>query len=69
MNIPRRLLITAASSLLYFGCNRPTSTPPTGFRLTLQDVATDTDARAALLTIRTTSEGAITVDENWATTP
>ena len=64
MNICRLLLISAATSVLLLGCNRPGKSPTTGFRLTVQDVATDTNARAALLTIHAASAGSISVDED-----
>ena len=64
MNISRLILISAVTSFVFLGCKRPSQTPPTGFRLTLQDVATDTNARAALIAIRTASVGSISVDQD-----
>jgi hypothetical protein len=64
MNFSRLLLISAVTSFAFFGCNRPSKAPTTGFRLTVQDVATDTNARAALLIIHTTSAGSISIDQD-----
>jgi len=64
MNISRLLLIGAVASCMFLGCKRPGQAPAAGFRLTLQDVATDTNARAALLTIHAASAGSISVDED-----
>jgi len=64
MNISRILLISVVTTFVFLGCNRPGQTPSAGFRLTLQDVAIDTNARAALLTIVTASAGSISVDED-----
>lgn len=64
MNISRLLLISAVTSFAFLGCNRPSKTPTTGFRLTVQDVATDTNARAALLIIHAGSAGSISIDQD-----
>ena len=64
MNISRLIFISAVTSFLFLGCNRSAQTPSAGFRLTLQDVATDTNARAALIAIRSASAGSISVDED-----
>jgi len=64
MNISRLLLISAVTSFAFFGCNRPSKPPTTGFRLTVQDVATDTNARAALLIIHAASAGSISIDQD-----
>lgn len=73
MNISRLILISAVTSFAFLGCKRSAQTPSAGFRLTLKDVATDTNARAALVTIHTASAGSISVDEdgghNSATLP
>jgi hypothetical protein len=73
MSISRLILISVVTSILFFGCNRSSQTPYAGFRLTLQDVATDTNACAALVTVHTASAGSISVDEdgghNSATLP
>jgi hypothetical protein len=57
------ILGSAIMLLLFIGCVRPGQTPSAGFRLTLQDIATDSNVRAALLTIHTASEGFISVVE------
>ncbi len=64
MNIARPFLIIAVMSFLFHGCNRSDPTPSSGFHLSLLEVATDTDIRAVLLTIRTASAGTISVDED-----
>ncbi|MEO5916000.1 MAG: hypothetical protein ABIS50_17325 [Luteolibacter sp.] len=64
MNIPRFVLIIGVTPFLLLGCNRTAPAPPAGFRLTLQNVGTDKDACAALLSIRTAAAGSISVDES-----
>jgi hypothetical protein len=64
MNSFRLLLISAVTSCVFLGCSRSDQTPSAGFRLTVQDVATATDVRAALLTIRTTTKATISVDRD-----
>lgn len=58
------ILLSAVTSFLFVGCNRPSKTPITGYRLTVQDVATDTNARAVMLNIYAASAGSISVDED-----
>jgi hypothetical protein len=60
MTTSRFILLGVVSSFVFFGCNR---SAPTGFRLTVQEVASSTDARAALLTIQTANEGTISIDK------
>lgn len=62
MNIYPIILLSAVTSFAFVACKQPAETPPAGFRLTLQEVATDTDARAALVILRSASAGSISVD-------
>jgi hypothetical protein len=64
MNISHLIFISAVTSFVFLGCNRSPQTLSAGFRLTLQDIATDMNARAALVTIHTASAGSISVDED-----
>lgn len=64
MSISRFVLVSAVTSVFILGCNRPSKILTTGFRLTVQDIATDTNARAALLTIQASSAGSISVDQD-----
>jgi hypothetical protein len=65
MDILRSILLAAIASLGFLGCDRsPSGAPTTGFRLSVQEVVTDTDTRAARLTIHTAGETLLTVDED-----
>ncbi len=46
------------------GCKRHVNAPPSGFRLTVHEVATDTNVRAALLAVQTANEGSMLVKED-----
>jgi hypothetical protein len=59
----RHAILSGIALIAFAGCGRPAPIPPAGFRLTLQEVATDENVRAALLTIHTESAGSISVDE------
>ena len=60
----KRLLILGFSALLVLvGCQRaPSDIPSDGFRLTVQDIVTDTDMRVAQLVIVSSSVATITTD-------
>jgi hypothetical protein len=64
MKISRLIVISVVTAFVFLGCNRSPQIPSVGFRLTLQDVATDTNTRAALVTIHTSSAGSLSVDED-----
>jgi len=64
MTTSRLILISAITSFAFVGCNRPDQIPPTEFRLTLQEVANDANARAALLILHSGTAGSISVDQD-----
>lgn len=62
MSIARLILTCAVTVLSVVGCNAASQTPSTGFQLTLLDLVTDANVRAAMLTIHTANEGSMSVD-------
>ncbi|MES2661413.1 MAG: hypothetical protein V4689_22525 [Verrucomicrobiota bacterium] len=62
MKLSHLVLFSMVMSCVLLGCNRPARTASAGFRLTLQEVATDTNIRVALLTIHTAHAGTLSVD-------
>ncbi len=64
LNLPRLLLASAISSLLFTGCKPAPKAPSSGFHLTLQKVANDDAMGSALLTIQTSGTGTLSVDQD-----
>jgi hypothetical protein len=63
MNARRLLPLSAGALLALTGCNHASSDMPAdGFRLTVQDIATDTDMRVAQLVIHSSAPATITTD-------
>lgn len=61
MKIRLSILLLAGCCFLC-GCQREASIPRDSFRLTVQEVVSDTDARVSLLTIQLSRAGSVSVD-------
>lgn len=64
MNPIHTIFLGAAILVSLCGCEQSSTTSSSGFSLSVQEVATDSDVRAAVVLIRSASPGSISVDED-----